>query len=73
MVAGDSLQQGDHSILSAVMQYLLDSDLTHPNIANYLVGVRAYFLVYGYVRVSCGITSLGKMSTWIVPLSMQVK
>ena len=46
LVAGTSLRQVNHYILLASMQYLIDSNFTHSNIANYLTGVRVYFVVY---------------------------
>ena len=46
MIAGIFLQQVNHYIVVAFIQYLLSKHFTHSNIANYLAGVRACFVVY---------------------------
>ena len=47
VVAGISLQQVTHQVLVAFMQYWLDKQCTHSDIANYLTGVRVYFVMRG--------------------------
>ena len=47
VVAGIFLQEVTHQVLLAFMQYLLDYQCTYSNIAYYLTGIRAYFVVHG--------------------------
>ena len=42
-----SIYQVTHHVILAFMQFLLDNDCSHSNIANYLTGIRAFFVVYG--------------------------
>ena len=36
-----------HQVVLAFMQFLCDNGCSHSNIANYLTGVRAFFVVHG--------------------------
>ena len=47
VAAGMSIYQVTHHVILAFMQFLLDNDCSHSNIANYLTGIRAFFVVYG--------------------------
>ena len=47
MVAGIFLQEVTHQVSLAFMHYLLDNQCTYSNIAYYLTGIRAYFVVHG--------------------------
>ena len=47
VAAGMSSHQITHQVVLAFMQFLLDNGCSHSNIANYLTGVRAFFVVHG--------------------------